>query len=149
MWLSVPPDLKSNSMSETETNLDDLIRDATPEEVADLATPADTVARKINKAEPAKVDAGEPKKRLSTAKWGPSPSVPDQFSKLPSTVRRRKVETLMTDVANEAQLQHWNSLQQRALDPSPTIVLSQVERQFYEGKWLILATVTTLEYQQI
>lgn len=135
-------------MSETETNFDDLIRDATPEEVADLATPADTVARKPEEVAPEEVAAAQ-KKRPSTAQWGPAPSVPDQFSKLPDTVRRSKIETLMTDVTDEAQLKHWNSLQQRSLDASPTVMLSQVERQFYEGKWLILATVTTLEYQQI
>ena len=149
MLLSALPDLKSNNMSETETNLDDLIRDATPEEVADLATPADTVARKPEKAAPEEAAVEAPKKRPSTAQWGPAPSVPEQFSKLPDTVRRSKIETLMTDVTDEAQLKHWNSLQQRSLDSSPTVMLSQVERQFYEGKWLILATVTTLEYQQI
>lgn len=84
--------------------------------------------------------------------WGPKPSVTDQLIKQPATVRFKDPESHQFVLSDKGQMAAWNKLQSRLYPPgAPELKLDVYEHIFAPsmGSFVILATCTAIEYQQL
>lgn len=86
----------------------------------------------------------------SRAQWGTSPSVRNQLTERPDTVRWVEPETKVLDLSDDLQLAEYNRIQQAAAHTtSPTLAISDCERQTHNGGWTALVTFYKVQYQQL
>jgi hypothetical protein len=90
------------------------------------------------------------KKKRDHAKWGDAPSMRDQITKMPDTVRLVAPVTKVLNLSKPEDLAELNKLKalERA-DGGPTIVITEYERKFHEGVWWVFITHERIQYQQL
>lgn len=82
--------------------------------------------------------------------WGDTPTFKDQYAKYPNTCRLIGPQMAVFDVTDEGQLSKLNKLLalQRP-EEAPGIIVVTKEKNFHEGKWLVLLEYFRLEYKHL
>ncbi len=83
--------------------------------------------------------------------WIDYPSVPDQFTRMPQTVRPGKQVDAVFDLSDSAQLAEFNKIQGEATDQvnGITAIIYSVDKQFHNGHFYALVTYAKLYYQKL
>jgi hypothetical protein len=88
----------------------------------------------------------------ASGNWSNRPSVPNQLTKLPDTVRTKATETRQFVLSNQEHLDEWNELQKR-MHPmdAPSVRLTTYESQFAPsiGSFVLHVSYAELEYQNL
>jgi hypothetical protein len=88
---------------------------------------------------PTKIDFGKD--------WSSMPSVVDQASLYPESVRKVGAFVKVFDLSNTEQLTEWNSYLQKAQQQA--VVLHDVQRNFHEGKYYVYVLVNEFSFRKI
>lgn len=83
------------------------------------------------------------------SQWGPRPTIKDQISRQPDSVRAEDPRTQVFDLSKAEDLDEYNRIQKAAAGESPTLSITEQERQHYEGNWSVFVTYYTLVYAQL
>jgi hypothetical protein len=92
----------------------------------------------------------EPVLEDGTVKWGRSPALADQFLSRPETCRRGppKHRVFSLDGA-EAEKELNDFYKKTTPAQAPEVIVVEKEKQFHEGRWLILLGYVEIEYMQL
>jgi hypothetical protein len=85
----------------------------------------------------------------SRGTWLNRPSVRNQAINHPDTVRMVNPVTRLIDPQDENQLAEFNRIQMESSKEAPTLAITTLDRQFFEGKWFIFMTYSTVEYLKL
>ena len=96
-----------------------------------------------------KDDDDETPARPTDTRWGSRPSIRGQMAEQPATVRLANPETKILSLSKPADLAEYNRIQKAAADPeAPTLAISALDKQPYEGSWVVLITFQEVQYMQ-
>ena len=91
-------------------------------------------------AKDAAKDDDETPARPTDTRWGSRPSIRGQMAEQPATVRLANPETKILSLSKPADLAEYNRIQKAAADPeAPTLAISALDKQPYEGSWVVLS----------
>ena len=94
-------------------------------------------------------DDDETPARPTDTRWGSRPSIRGQMGEQPATVRLANPETKILSLSKPADLAEYNRIQKAAADPeAPTLAISALDKQPYEGSWVVLITFQEVQYMQ-
>lgn len=87
---------------------------------------------------------------VETRGWSDKPSIANQASKAPATVRFGAPVTTSLNLSVAEELQSLNDLQAKAyaLD-GPFAVIHHIDKKFHEGQWFALVTHSQISYQKL
>ena len=108
--------------------------------------------RMADKRKTAEAGSEKPAKpgRKAPVKWGPEPVVKHQFEEYPDTVRLRDPTTVVYDLSKPSDVEAYNKIRRaERAEGGPRVAVVDYERQFYEGRWVVLITYEKVEYQQL
>lgn len=87
---------------------------------------------------------------VATRGWSTTPSIANQASKAPDTVRIGAPVTASLNLSVAAELQILNDLQAKAHAPDgPFVVIHHIDKKFHEGQWFALVTHSQISYQKL
>jgi hypothetical protein len=94
-------------------------------------------------------DDDETPTRPTDTRWGSKPSIRGQMAEQPSSVRLVNPETKILTLSKPADLAEYNRLLKASADPeTPTLAISVLEKQPYEGSWVVFITYQEVQYMQ-
>jgi len=94
-------------------------------------------------------DDDETPARPTDTRWGSKPSIREQMTEKPSSVRLVNPETKILTLSKPADLAEYNRLLKASADPeAPTLAISVLEKQPYEGSWVVFITYQEVQYMQ-
>ena len=86
----------------------------------------------------------------SSSKWLGRPSVRTQMQEYAQTVRLVNPETMLLNLAVPDELKEFNRIQRASSDQeAPTLAITEIEKQKYEGTWTVLLTFCEVQYMQL
>jgi hypothetical protein len=85
----------------------------------------------------------------SSGQWLSAPSVRNQSTKFPDTVRLAEPKTVILDLANTEHLKELNRLQAESAVTNPSLSITELDRQFYQGKWSVYLTYCKVQYLKL
>ena len=95
-------------------------------------------------------DSQAKKRRKYSSKWGDAPTVKNQISEMPDTVRLDDPVSKVFELSDPEQLAAFNRIQSKSADTeSPSVLITEMDRQFYKGKWSVFVTYCKVKYQQL
>lgn len=89
----------------------------------------------------------EERKRRSA--WSEEPSTEQQMLTDIDTVRLVKPQADVLRLSNPEELKKWNDILTKADGGAPSIVITESERNFYEGSYVIYVSFSRVEYKKI
>lgn len=95
-------------------------------------------------------DLEDAKDAAGKSMWLSIPTFDDQFSKYPTTCRLIGPTIALFDITDKGQLADLNKMlaKQSPVD-APGIILVNKEKNFHEGKWLVLLEYMSVEYKKL
>lgn len=91
-----------------------------------------------------------PEPRRAPRGWSDKPSVANQATRAPDTIRLGAPVTVILNLSTVDGLQAFNDLNAKAHDTDgPFVAVTHVERQFYEGVFHAAVTYSPISYQQL
>ena len=82
--------------------------------------------------------------------WSAEPSMPEQMQRHPASVRMGAPFTAILNLSKTEDLAELNRVQALCHEPrGARAVITEKERQFYEGAWHVILTYAPIQYQKI
>jgi hypothetical protein len=89
-------------------------------------------------------------KELEAGAWRSAPSVRNQAVKYPDTIRLADPETKILNLSDTAQLAEYNRIQKASADQDTrTLAITELDRQIFEGSWVVFITFFKVQYREI
>jgi hypothetical protein len=91
-----------------------------------------------------------PPARSIALTWDGKPSIANQLTKAPDTVKMGNTVTVVLNLSNAGDLETLNSIQAQADDwNGPFVFINELTKHFHEGAWFALLRYTKIFYQKL
>ena len=82
--------------------------------------------------------------------WDDKPSIVNQLTRAPDTIRAGNTVTVVLNLSNAGDLETLNTIQAQADDWSgPFVLINELTKHFHEGSWFALLRYTKIFYQKL
>lgn len=87
--------------------------------------------------------------RRRDGEWSSIPSVTDQMIRAPESVRFVGQRAAVYNLSDTVDLDKWNAILELTEGSEASMVIMDSERNFYNGSYVLFATVARIEYRRI